>query len=267
MLPERRGGFRRRSRAPLRRRPTLPPPNALPRRPSKGPSSITPSPPTPGPRRGRTRGAAWPVRAPPGSPARSGLPRSCRCSRYPQSPNRDRPQPSRGRCAPGAAVPSSAAAPRACSAQGDSPGPGGDKETPEEVTGLPPGLPVSSFSELILFTLLPVLSLSCRPAWGWPAPTSPSVPGPPGPSSLPTAWNPGSGDPERTAKESPQAPAQNHLADGSPVSYPAPLPWSPHGPPELAPSPIAPHLALSLTGWSVFRGAQPWARQELSSLK
>lgn len=121
-------------------------------------------------------------------------------------------------------MPSSAAAPRACSAQGDSPGPGGDKETPEEVTGLPPGLPVSSFSELILFTLLPVLSLSCRPAWGWPAPTSPSVPGPPGPSSLPTAWNPGSGDPERTAKESSQAPAQNHLADGSPVSYPAPLP-------------------------------------------
>lgn len=121
-------------------------------------------------------------------------------------------------------MPSSPAAPQACSTRGDSSGSGGDKETLDEVTRLPPELPGSPSSELMLFTLLAVLILSCCPAWGWPAPTTPSVPGPPGPSSLPTTWNPGSGDQERTAKERPQAPAQDHLADGSPVSYLATLP-------------------------------------------
>lgn len=74
------------------------------------------------------------------------------------------------------------------------------------------------------FTPLAVLILSRSPAWGWQAPGTPLAPGPPGPSSLPATWNPGSGDQERTAKERPQAPAQNHLADGSPVSHLPTLP-------------------------------------------
>lgn len=122
-------------------------------------------------------------------------------------------------------MPSSRAAPQACSTQGDLSGPGGDEETLDEVTRLPPGLPVSPSSELMLFTLLAVIILSCCPAWGWPAPTAPSVPGPPGPSSLPTTWNPGSGIQERTAEERPQAPAQNHLADGSPATLPLGTSW------------------------------------------
>ena len=49
-------------------------------------------------------------------------------------------------------------------------------------------------------------------------------------SPLPTTWNPGSRALERTAEERPQAPAQYHLANGSPEPYLATLTPETSGP-------------------------------------